>query len=255
MSDYPASQLHLPKEVQPNINEQEYASLQPYIDAAKAMARCTYKSIYIIDYHKMGFLHVSDNPLFLCGESVEDVLRLGYAFYHKHVPEEDMRFLEQINRAGFEFFRDIAVQDRMKYTISYNFHLTCEEKREKFLINHMITPLKLDVEGNIWLGLCFVSLAPSPEVGVAHIFSEHSKVRWEYRPKAGRWKQAEEIELSEQEKAVIRLANQGFSVPEIAKAINKSEDSIKGYRKTLFVKLSVSNISEAIAVATHRKLI
>ncbi|WP_242401590.1 response regulator transcription factor [Porphyromonas macacae] len=54
---------------------------------------------------------------------------------------------------------------------------------------------------------------------------------------------------------MIRLANQGFSVSEIAREINRSEDSVKGYRKSLFVKLGVTNISEAIAVATHRRLI
>ena len=54
---------------------------------------------------------------------------------------------------------------------------------------------------------------------------------------------------------MIRLANQGLSVEKIAKEINRSENSVKGYRKNIFQKLGVGNISEAIAVATNRRLI
>lgn len=73
--------------------------------------------------------------------------------------------------------------------------------------------------------------------------------------KNGRWKQIESVLLNEYEKAVIRLANQGLSVEKIAKEINRSENSVKGYRKNIFQKLGVGNISEAIAVATNRRLI
>lgn len=247
--------FQLPQGVRPHVAEEEYLALQPYIDSVVAFARLTYKSLYIIDYNRMNFLYVSDNPLFLCGESVETVQKEGYAFYYQHIPEEDIGFLTSVNRAGFEFFRGVAVSDRSKYTISYNFHIRQNETRESVLINHQITPLKLDDSGNIWLALCLVSLASSQETGVAQITAVNSDTVWEFSLKSGRWKQVENIALSEHEKAVIRLANQGLSVGEIANKINRSEDSVKGYRKNLFQKLGVGNISEAIAVATHRRLI
>lgn len=255
MKENDSIQFQLPSDVRPQIEESEYHTLQPYIDSVKAFARGTYKSLYIIDYYRMNFLYICDNPLFLCDEAVEDVLEEGYNFYLKHVPEPDLLFLQQVNRAGFEFFRDIAVQDRAKYSISYNFHLYAKEPRESMLINHQITPLKLDARGNIWLALCVVSLAPSTKVGVAYISSCNPENRWIFKPQLGRWKQIEPIELSLNEKAVIRLSNQGLSVSEIAQQINRSEDSVKGYRKSLFAKLEVSNITEAISIATHRKLI
>lgn len=200
-------------------------------------------------------LYVSDNPLFLCGKTVEEVQREGYAFYRNHVPEEDMKILTCINQAGFEFFRGIPIEDCHKFTISYNFHLLRTENNDKVLINHQISPLKLSHDGNIWLALCMVSLAPSQEVHMARITSANSNQSWQYSVKTRRWKLCEYIYLSEYEKSVIRPANQGFSVSEIADKIKRSEDSVKGYRKSLFSKLGVTNISEAIAVATHRRLI
>lgn len=98
------NRLRLPQDVRPQIGDEQYYGLQPYIDSAKAFARVSYKSLYIIDYNRMNFLYVSDNPLFLCDENVETVQQEGYDFYYNHVPEEDLEFLTQVNRAGFEFF-------------------------------------------------------------------------------------------------------------------------------------------------------
>ncbi|WP_018029249.1 response regulator transcription factor [Porphyromonas somerae] len=249
------NRLRLPQDVRPQVGDEQYYGLQPYIDSAKAFARVSYKSLYIIDYNRMNFLYVSDNPLFLCGENVETVQQEGYDFYYNHVPEEDLEFLTQVNRAGFEFFKGVAVSERSQYTISYNFRITQKESREKILINHQITPLKLDSMGNVWLALCLVSLAPTQEVGIAYMTAVNSNSMWQFSLKSGRWKQIDSIVLNEYEKAVVRLANQGLSVGDIANEINRSEDSVKGYRKTLFQKLGVGNISEAIAVATHRRLI
>lgn len=252
-----ANRIHfqLPVEVRPQVEESDYQFLQPYIDSFKSLAQVTYQSVYIIDYYRMNFLYVSDNPLFLCGESVEDVQQEGYGFYFKHVPDSDLLFLQQVNRAGFDFFQNIPVPDRCKYSISYNFHLYVENSRNKILINHQITPLKLDVNGNIWLALCFVSLPPSAEVGVAYIHSFNPEKQWLFKPQWGCWKQVPVVTLSSNEKDVIRLSFQGLSVKEIAQKINRSEDSVKGYRKSLFAKLCVNNITEAISVAMHRKLI
>lgn len=249
------NRLQLPQDVRPQIGDEQYCGLQPYIDSARAFAQITYKSLYIIDYNRMNFLYVSDNPLFLCGESVATVQQEGYDFYYNHVPEEDLEFLTQVNRAGFDFFKGIAVSERTQYTISYNFRVNKQESKERVLINHQITPLKLDSMGNIWLAICLVSLAPSQERGVAYMTAVNSNTMWQFSSKSGRWKQIESIVLNEYEKAVIRLANQGLSVGEIANEINRSEDSVKGYRKNIYQKLGVGNISEANAVATHRRLI
>ena len=174
------SRLQLPQYARPKIDDEQYTGLQPYIDSAKALARITYKSLYIIDYYRMNFLYVSDNPLFLCGESVETVQEEGYDFYYNHVPEDDLEFLTQVNRAGFEFFKGITVSERSYYTISFNFHLKKHETKERVLINHQITPLKLDSMGNVWLAFCLVSLAPSQESGVAYITAINSNTRWRF---------------------------------------------------------------------------
>ena len=55
------------------ITDADYQNARPYVEAAQAFAQTTYQSIYIIDYYKKNFLFVSDNPLFLCGRTAEEV--------------------------------------------------------------------------------------------------------------------------------------------------------------------------------------
>lgn len=242
-------------DARPQVGDEQYIGIQPYIDSAMAISRITYKLVYIIDYNRMNFLYVSETPLFLCGESAEAVRQGGCTFFYKHVPVEDLEFLSQIHKAGFEFLKAIAIEERTHYTLSCNFFVQDQVSNEKILINHQITPLKLDSMGNIWLALCLVSLAPNRERGVAYITETQTNAMWQFSLKNRRWKQCEGIALNEQEKKVIRLANQGLSVEEIANEINRSIDSVKFYRKSIFRKLCVCSISEAIAVATHYRLI
>ena len=61
--------------------------------------------------------------------------------------------------------------------------------------------------------------------------------------------------LTESEKSVLTLSIQGYTMSEIADKICLSLDTIKKYRKRIFEKLDVHNISEAIVAATNNKLL
>ena len=66
---------------QMNIPDCEYDRTGLCIAMAKALARNTNHSLYIIDYNRKNFLYVSSNPLFLCGHSPES----GFVDFHKTV--------------------------------------------------------------------------------------------------------------------------------------------------------------------------
>ena len=135
----------------------DYSQVEPLIRTAEALAQTIYQSVYIIDYLKQGFLYVSDNPLFLCGQTRQEVLDAGYEFYLKHVPKEELDMLREINTAGFRFFNEIPKEERLGVSISYDFHLMAGNR--KILINHKLTPLMLAKDGRVWLAVCVVSFS------------------------------------------------------------------------------------------------
>ncbi|MDR0431525.1 MAG: helix-turn-helix transcriptional regulator [Tannerellaceae bacterium] len=235
-----------------DIPEGEYQKVDVLIDSFDALSRITYQSLYIIDYHKKNFLYVSNNPLFLCGHSAEEVQKLGYMFYLKHVPEEEQAMLLEINQVGFQFFSKIPIEKRLYHTISYSFHLVNQKK--KILINHSLTPILLTNEGKIWLAACVVSLPSRNTIGNIEIRQVNEASFWKYSIEDHCWKEDKGVILNEKERDILSLSAQGYIMKEIADKLCLALDTVKFHKRNLFEKLEVKNITEAIAFATNNKL-
>jgi DNA-binding CsgD family transcriptional regulator len=231
----------------------DYSQVEPLIRTAEALAQTIYQSVYIIDYLKQGFLYVSDNPLFLCGQTRQEVLDAGYEFYLKHVPKEELDMLREINTAGFRFFNEIPKEERLGVSISYDFHLMAGNR--KFLINHKLTPLMLAKDGRVWLAVCVVSYSAQDKPGQIVVRKNNTKIFWHYSMCDHQWHQGECVSLSEEEKAILLLSAQGLKMEEIAERIFKSVDTVKFYKRRLFEKLGARNITEALSFATNYRLI
>lgn len=225
-----------------------------YLEPITAFARVTYESLYVIDYHTKSFEYVSDNPLFLCGNTAAEVKTMGYDFYFKHVPEEDLQLLLKINTVGFDKLEEIPLEDRKNYTISYDFHLISESKK-RILIHQKLTPIFLTEEGKIWKALCQVSLSTKQQAGNITVLKENSNERLEFDLEANCWKTQEEEQLTEREREILQYSIRGFSINEISELIFISPDTVKFHRRKLFEKLEVANISQAIAHVIDRKLL
>ena len=225
-----------------------------YLEAIKAFSRTTYKSIYVIDYQKRGFEYVSDNPLFLCGHTAEEIKEMGYAFYFKYVIKSDLDLLIKINTAGFEFYDKIPMEERKNHTISYDFHIKNQEGKT-ILINQKLTPMFLTNNGKIWKAICIVSLSAERQAGNIKIYKKGDNKVFKYDLDGDFWKADEKIKLSSREKEILQLSTRGFTINEIAESIYVSPDTVKFHRRKLFDKLEVTNISEAIMYATNNKLI
>lgn len=225
-----------------------------YLEPIEAFARTTYKSIYVIDYKEKGFEYVSENPLFLCGHTAEEVKQMGYAFYFKYVIKTDLDLLLKINIIGFEFYEKIPIEERKQHTISYDFHLKNQEGKA-ILINQKLTPLFLTSDGKIWKAICIISLSAEQNSGNIKIYKKGDNKVFKYDLEGDFWKATEEIKLSSREKEILRFSTRGYTINEIAEIIFISPETVKFHRKKLFDKLEVANISEAIAHATNNKLI
>jgi len=237
-----------------SISESESNQTADYLEVIKAFSRITYMSVYVIDYQKQNFEYVSDNPLFLCDHTPQEVETMGYAFYFRHVKKEDLELLLKINEVGFDFYENLPVEDRKLYTISYDFHLINENKNA-VLINHKLTPLFLSSEGKIWKAMCLVSLSHNHQSGNISIVKQGTDEIWNYDLNESKWIKDEKIKLSEREVEILRLYAQGLTINEIAEKIFVTGDTVKFHRRKLFDKMGVNNITEAMSYATSYKLI
>ncbi len=242
----PDNEVKMPEEL-------DYRRAEECIRSAEAFSRSTYQSVYIIDYFKQNFLYVSPNPMFLCGLTPEQMRDLGYRFYLEYVPEDEQSLLLDINRAGFAFHQRIPLEERKDWYIQYDFHILNEG--HPILVNHKLTGLALTSDGQVWLALCVVSASNHSTPGHIEMHKVGSPDYFEYNRVTHRWDPRRTPKLTESERSVITLSIQGFTMTEIADKMCLSHDTIKKYRKQIFEKLGVRNISEAIMAAANNKLL
>ena len=236
------------------VADEEYEQVSMIIDSVRASSCLTYQSFYVIDYFKRNFPYVSDNPLFLCGSSPQEVREKGFAFYNEHIPPDEVDMLHANNREGFRFFRELPVEVRLKSFISYDFHIL--NTFGKTLINHKLMPIRLAKNGNIWLALCLVSIAAQKDVGNIEVYlGDQDNSCWTYSVKSGIWKQKEVNRLQERELEILLHAAKGYNTAQMADKMCISKNTVKYHRKKIFKKLAVDSMSEAIMFAIEKKLI
>lgn len=249
------SDFFKPVKVDDTLSDNDYTVVTQYIHMLDAVARLSNASLYLVDYNARGFLYVSDNPLFLCGYTPEEVKRLGYTFYLKQVPEQDLQMLLEINTAGFQFFEKLSLSERTQYAISYDFHLKNRADNAQTLINHKLTPLEVRQNGEIWLALCMVSHSTNRTAGNIMSQNKCTGHSFTYNQVSKKWKRMPGVTLSKREKEIIRLSFKGYSSDKIAESLFISKETVKFHKKNIFRKLDVTNIAQAVSVSFRDKII
>ncbi len=238
------------------VDDKEYSIVPILYSTLDAFARTSYKSLYVVDYYKKDFLYVADNPLFWGELSADDVKEKNFEYYINYIYDTDLSLFLEIHNAFFSFIADIPTEKRTEYTLHHI--LRVKTKQNKIIpVNHKITLLRLTSEGEVWLTLCTVSIASGGEnMGNIEITHKNSRDKWLYNSPTQKWQQnINVIEPSEEEKEVLILAAQGYTMDKIADSMYKSTDTIKGYRKNIFDKFGTNNITQAVAYAINNKLI
>lgn len=236
-----------------HITEEDYKKAELLIDAAKSFARSTYQCVYIVDFFKGNFLYASDNMTLLCGEPTSKILDYGFNLYINHVPPLELEMLKEINKKGLDLFSTLPISERTEYSIRYDFHFMNGKKSH--LTHHSLTPYKLTDDGKIWLALCTISVSSHITPGHIVMRKEGSRKYFQYDTNSHKWTEKEISVLSENEREVLVLSAQGYTMSDISDMMCKSIDTIKAYKRALFAKLDVRNIVEALYNAVNYKLL
>lgn len=235
--------------------DHEYKAINPCIKTLDAIARLVPYSMYVIDYYKQNFLYISPHSLFLNDSTIEEIKNMGYSYYYKLLPLEDRRFLEFINKEGFSFYYKLSEEDRINYSISYDFFIYAGESRRKVLVNQKLTPIALNEKNQIWLALCTMSIAPHKKRRGIIIRKAGDTHHYTYDFITKQWKTVNIVNLTKNDIDILRLSEQGFSNKEIGDILFYDVNTIKFHKKQIFSKLKVKSIKEAIDYAYNNKLI
>jgi DNA-binding NarL/FixJ family response regulator len=103
--------------------------------------------------------------------------------------------------------------------------------------------------------MCVVSLSPHTTAGHVEFRKKGQPHYWAYDFQTHIWQEHNEVTLRPQEKQVLILSAQGYTVPQIAGKMCRALDTVKTYKRALFERLGARSITEALTVATNQGLL
>ncbi len=230
-----------------SLSAKEYERVEILKTSTEALSRMCNQSIYIIDYARQEFFYVSSHPLFLCGYTQEEVTKMGYDFYEKVIPANDLEMILDINRFGWDLFYNSPDDGRDNYCISYDFHLQ-HQNGTKVMVNHKLSPLCLTADNNIWMAICVVSYSPSQKIGNV-VFTQNNKDQYYiYDLKKKKISPHFPEQLTRREEEILLMIMRGNNATKIAEDLKLSFYTVKQHRSNIEKKLGVKNLSNAVAM-------
>lgn len=238
----------IPTKSRISIPKERYSHIGTYIESADAFSRNMFRPIFIVDMNTKSFLYVSSNFSSLTDGSFSSGQQYIPSFAHEDIPT-----LRTVFEKAYDLFLSFTVEERMKLILSFSFNGTHNGKTR--VVHQSMTPLALTDDGDLWLVLCTTSFSSQKTPG-NYVMRLHGEDEYMiYNLEKGRWYHKEGISLTADEKDILYLSSQGYTMKEIATALCRSLDSIKMVKRTMFQKLNVKSITEAVLRAINRNLI
>ena len=213
----------------------------------KDFASMSMEAVHVVDFSSRSFHFVANRDFFLYGHTVEEVLSLGYDFLPKIVHNKDFLRLKDI-------YASILQHDKLDEINYFSFAIRIKNEIANYImVDHKLKPLFID--GQLRFGLCLLSSSVLEKPGHLQAHYHNSTDYDEYSPKDKKWKRKKVKPLSKREKTVLILAKQGKSNQQIADIICAEHQTVRNILTSIYRKLNVNSITQAIILATSRHLI
>lgn len=236
-----------------SLDESLYRDPSGVIKLAETFARSFYQPVILLDFYKQKLLFVSENVKQLFGLVLEQENMDGDWLFFDILPDKEYDMHLEIVDKTFELLYSFPQEERLEWSLSYSFYIEKDEKQR--LLHQKITPLYLTPEGKVWLAMCTFSLSSRKEAGHPILRHFQHLDYYHYSLKKHKWYYKEGLELTDIEKEILILSSQGYIMKEIADKLGKSDSAIKFYKRQLFAKMGVRNITEAIFTALNDRLL
>ena len=215
------------------------------------------ESFYVLDVLQRSICYAKPDDLFLCGFSTEDVLWLGYDFYSEVIYSDDLPLWIDMRELILQYLKDFEEKRDEIDCFSCTFRLqrtySFSSRPLPQMVYHRMKPIWADNE--LRYLICCVESSTIGEVGNLCLHYKDGLTYSEYNFVTRRWKQKVKESLTERERAILMLAQQGKSSAEIADDLCKGHNTIRNQIKALFSKLKIHSMQGAIELARNFRMI
>lgn len=214
------------------------------------------ESFYILDVEQKHCCNIKSDS-FICSFFAEDALIQGYDLYSKIVYPADLCVWSDMFHAILRYIRCSDAQWNEIDHFSCTFRLQRRYSFHPRPLPHMVFHRMKHVleDDKLRYLICSVGSSTAKKTGNLRAYNKDGLTYKEYNYKVRRWQQKAIETLTEREKAILVLAQQGKTTNEIADDLYKGFNTIRNQIKALFSKLNVHSMQEAIEYASNHCLI
>lgn len=216
-----------------------------------AAARLSNASMFVFDFIEHRVVYRTEKLIFMDHLSVKEKLDEGDNPYWALMAEEDLAIVLEAREAYLSLFDGFSVKDKLRHTCIIDYRISLNRATQ--VVAQKFTPLKLNHEGKLWLGLfCIV---PSTKLACQHIelFGDGFRYIYDFGKKRFEFFNGK-MELTFVEKEILVRAAMGLTEGQIADELHRSVNTVKTHKKRLFAKLHVASTSEALLLAQNYAL-
>jgi len=212
-------------------------------------------NFYMVDYcnHKLITSHSDTSTIGFFGHSRDLIQIEGIDFYERVLLKSELQWLVQMNEEAHNVFYTYPESERQNLEFSYDL-IAKAKNRQNVVLRHKLVPYKLDENGNMWLGLCHVTVSHFLSVFCkAKIVNIQTGENYEFID--GKFLPSDIKALDLEEIAILKSTAEDIPIKQIAQRLKISESSLKRKRQLIFDKLDCKTMVSAIYKATSMKLI
>ena len=220
-----------------------------YIKMAEVVPCTSNGLVYVISLRHKRVLYISQCQLLVPVVDTAQVYACGLDYIYTLMEESEAEHLHTALHRILADYKQMPEAGRFNYHIYIN-HLLQKGKKRYMLFNKLsVLSHSMDGQPDVLWGvakvgkasylLSIMAGAPGTEHFRNYSFTNNAEAGVVF------------VELTDGERTMLSLAQCGYSVAEIAQAMNRTEDTVKFYRRQIFHKFGVDTISEAVAYAEN----
>jgi DNA-binding CsgD family transcriptional regulator len=223
-------------------------------EALSCFNRACKGNFYMLDYHEQKLILAPFSASTICGHSKDMMKKGGFDFYKQLFKKDEQKWMAQVNKEAYNIFFSYPESERQR--LEFNYDLIAETINKQEVVLHLrIVPYKLCENGNMWLGLCFLSVSPhSPSSSrKANIYDFVTGETYNFVD--GRFVLSDIRTLTPDEITILDGLAKDIPAKQICDLLKISESAMIRKKRNIFNKLGVNTSVAAVHKATKMGVI
>jgi DNA-binding CsgD family transcriptional regulator len=230
-------------------NMAKFYSVEKIQEALSCFNRACKGNFYMLDYHAQKLILAPFSAPTICGYSKDMMKKEGFDFYRQIFKKDEQKWVAQVNKEAYGIFFGYPESERQR--LEFNYDLIAETiNKQEVVLRQRLVPYKLCENGNMWLGLCHLSISPFSSSSSRKASITDFETGETYNFIDGRFVLSDVRALTPDEITVLDGLAKDIPAKQICDLLKISESAMIRKKRNIFDKLGVNTSVAAVHKAT-----